>query len=245
MKKLLVATFIVYAAWAAPLSAQDAKSVLSAIDRVATAPKDVSMDQTMTLRTTSGSEKTRQITVYQKGNELRMVRFLSPADVRGVGFLRLDAEKLYLYMPAFRKVRRIASSATNQNFMGSDFTYEDISQSEYTKDYTAELLEERNGQYVLELTPRTGSDVSYRKLIMYADKDSYVYRKIEYYNQEETPTKVLTVDQVEKIGAYWIGKRWEMQSLKKNHTTLLDLTDIKFDQGLEDSFFSERNLKRM
>ncbi|NIN01030.1 MAG: outer membrane lipoprotein-sorting protein, partial [candidate division Zixibacteria bacterium] len=69
--------------------------------------------------------------------------------------------------------------------------------------------------------------------------------KIEYYNQEETPTKVLTVDQVEKIGAYWIGKRWEMQSLKKNHTTLLDLTDIKFDQGLEDSFFSERNLKRM
>jgi outer membrane lipoprotein-sorting protein len=245
MKKLFVAIFMVYVAWAVPLSAQDADSVLAAIDRVATAAKDISMEQTMTLIAKSGSEKTRQITVYQKGNELRLVRFLSPADVRGVGFLRLDAKKLYLYMPAFRKVRRIASSATDQNFMGSDFTYEDMSQSEYTKDYAARLLGERNGQFVLELTPRAGSDVSYRKLIMYADKESYVYRKIEYYNREETPTKFLTVDDVEKIGEYWIGKRWEMQSLKKNHTTLLEMKDITYDQGLKDTFFSQQNLKRM
>ncbi len=97
MKKLFVTIFMVYVAWAVPLSAQDAGSVLAAIDRVATAARDISMEQTMTLIAKNGSEKTRQITVYQKGAELRLVRFLLPADVRGVGFLRLDATKLYLY----------------------------------------------------------------------------------------------------------------------------------------------------
>jgi outer membrane lipoprotein-sorting protein len=245
MNRLFVLGFVILIGTAVALAAQDATAHLAEIDRVATAPKDISLEQKMILVKGSGSRKIREITVYQKGSELRMVRFLSPADVRGVGFLRLDADQMYLYMPAFRKIRRIASSAQNQNFMGSDFTYEDMSQSKYSVDYTAKMIEEQDGQYVLELTPREDSDVSYSKLIMYADKDSHVYRKIEYYMGKDTPEKVLAVDEVEKIDGYWIGKRMQMHSLKNGHKTLLEMHDIRFDQGLESSFFSQRNLKRM
>jgi outer membrane lipoprotein-sorting protein len=227
------------------LAAQDGNAVLTKIDSVINAPRDMTAVEKMTLIENDGSEKLRDVKIYQKGRELRLVRFLSPADVRGVSFLRLAEDRLYLYLPAFRKVRRIASSVKNESFMGTDFSYEDMSQSEYEKDYSAKSVTEEGGQYVLELVPRPGADVGYGKLVMYADKSNYIYRKVEYYNKAGKLEKILTVDDVEKIDGYWFGKRMEMRTVKDNHRTVLELQDVKFDQGLSDNIFSQRNLKRI
>lgn len=227
------------------LAAQDGNAVLTKIDSVINAPRDMTAVEKMTLIENDGSEKLRDVKIYQKGRELRLVRFLSPADVRGVSFLRLAEDRLYLYLPAFRKVRRIASSVKNESFMGTDFSYEDMSQSEYEKDYSAKSVTEAGGQYVLELIPRPGADVGYGKLVMYADTSNYIYRKVEYYNKAGKLEKILTVDNVEKIDGYWFGKRMEMRTVKDNHRTVLELQDIKFDQGLSDNIFSQRNLKRI
>ena len=226
------------------LAAQDGAAILEKVDAVLKAPKDMTAVEKMILVETGGSQKLRDIKIYQKGSGLRLVRFLSPADVRGVGFLRLADNRLYLYMPAFRKVRRIASSVKNENFMGTDFSYEDMSRGKYAKDYAAELLPEKNGQYVLELRPRPGAGVGYGKLILYADKENYVTRKVEYYDRADSQEKVMTVDEVEKIKGYWIGRRMEMHSLKSDHRTVLELSEVDFDRDLADDFFSERNLKR-
>jgi len=225
-------------------SAQDGTTILTRIDSVSNAFKDMTAVEKMSLIGKNGSQKQRDTKIYQKGTELRLVRFLSPADVRGVGFLRLAEDRLYLYLPAFRKVRRIASSVKNENFMGTDFSYEDMSQSEYARDYTARLLPAQNNQYVLELAPRPAADVSYSKLVMYADQSNYVLRRIEYFNKSGKLEKVLTVDNAEKIKGYWFGKRMEMRTVKNDHRTVLELSDIEFDQGLPDDFFSKRNLKR-
>lgn len=229
---------------AVPLAAQDGSTILTKVDSTLNAFKDMTAVEKMTLIDKHGSQKLRDTRVYQKGTELRLVRFLSPADVRGVAFLRLAEDRLYLYLPAFRKVRRIASSVKNEDFMGTDFTYEDLSQTEYAKDYNPRTLREQNGQVVLELTPRPNADVTYGKLILYADKSNYVVRKIEYYTRSGKLEKELTVDDVARIDGYWTGKRMEMHSLKDDHRTVLELKDMKFDQGLSDDFFSERNLKR-
>jgi outer membrane lipoprotein-sorting protein len=242
---LSILSILAITAAVSSLAAQDGNAVLIKIDSVMNAPKDMTALEKMTLIEKDGSEKPREVKIYQKGSELRLVRFLSPADVRGVGFLRLAEDRLYLYLPAFRKVRRIASSVKNESFMGTDFSYEDMSQSEYAKDYAAKALPEQNDRYVLELTPRPGADVSYGKLVLYADKANYVYRKVEYYNTAGKLEKVLTVDDVEKIDGYWFGKRMEMRTVKNNHRTVLDLKDIEFDQGLSDNVFSQRNLKRI
>ncbi len=224
-------------------NAQTGKEILVKVDSVMNAPKDMTAVEKMTLTDKSGSQKDRDTKIYQKGSEWRLVRFLKPADVRGVSFLRLASNRLYLYLPAFRKVRRISSSVKNENFMGTDFSYEDMSQSSYSNDYTAKLLKKENKQYVLELKPKPNADVSYEKLILYVDQSNYVYRKIEYYNNGKK-VKVLTVDNIEKIGKYWFGKKMEMRNLKNDHKTTLTLTGIKFDQGLSNRVFTERNLKR-
>lgn len=228
-----------------PATAQDGNAVLAKIDAVNNAAKDMKALEEMTLITKDGSRKQRQIAIYQKGTELRMVRFLSPSEVRGVSFLRLAEDRLYLYLPAFRKVRRIASSVKNEDFMGTDFSFEDMSQSAYAQDYTARILTEKAGQYVLELTPRSGAEVSYGKLVLLADKANYVFRRIEYYSTTGRLQKILTVDDVREINGYWVGRKMEMRNMKDEHRTVLELKEVKFDQGLREDFFSIRNLKRM
>lgn len=219
--------------------------VLAKVDSVQNAFEDMTANETMTLIDRSGNQKERKVRINQKGSELRMVRFLEPADVRGVGFLRVAADRLYLYLPAFRRVRRIASSAKNENFMGTDFSYEDMSQSTYANDYNAGDLDRQQDQWILTLSPKPGADVSYGKLILYVDPLNYVVRKVEYFEDNESaPVKELLVDDIQQIEDYWIGRTMQMTDLRDQHRTRFELEDIAFDQGLSESFFNERNLKR-
>lgn len=227
-----------------PVQGQSASDILTKIDSVQNAFSDMSATQQMQLIDEDGRVKERVVELKQKGKELKMVRFLEPADVRGVGFLRLASDQLYLYLPAFRRVRRIASSAASENFMGTDFTYEDMSQSSYSDDYTADDLSMQNGQYRLFLKPRSDAGVSYHHLIILGDTSNYVLRKVEYFSREKENTKELIIDAVDQIGDYWMGKTMRMKTLDNNHETVLKLSNIQFDQGLPDNEFSERNLKR-
>lgn len=226
-----------------PAVGQSPDQILAKIDSVQNAFSDMSATEQMKLIDEENRVKKRVVEIKQKGKELRIVRFREPADVRGVGFLRLNSDRLYLYLPAFRKVRRIASSATNENFMGTDFTYEDMSQSVYADDYTARELSTQQGQYRLLLEPKPSADVNYHHLVIHADTSNFVLRKVEYYNRLERK-KELSIDNVENIYGYWMGKMMRMVSLDENHETVLELSDIQFDQGLSDSEFSERSLKR-
>ncbi|MFV1979896.1 MAG: outer membrane lipoprotein-sorting protein [Rhodothermia bacterium] len=227
--------------------AQDAAAALARIDSVSNSAKDMTAREEMILIDRDGSQKTRTIRMYQKGSELRMVQFESPADVRGVGFLRRASDQLYLYLPAFRKVRRISSSATNENFMGTDFTYEDMSQNTYAADYEATALRsegQEEGRYALDLIPKPGAGVSYGRLVLYADSSNDVLRRVEYYGRTDVVKKVLTIDDIQQIDGYWIGNRMSMQNQKTDHSTVLVLTEVEFDLGLKDEFFSQRMLKR-
>jgi len=226
------------------LFGQDAETILAGIDSVMQAPSDMTAVEKMTLIDSEGAAKERTVKVYTKGSEKRLIRFLSPADVKGVGFLRLAADRLYLYLPAFRKVRRIASSVKNENFMGTDFSYEDIAQTGYHQDYIAKEIQQQQGQYVLQLAPRQGADVSYGKLVLYADMNNLVVRKVESFDPNGRPLKIMTTDNVAQINGYWTPRRMEMTTLKNGHRTVLELSEIQFDQGLAQDVFSQRNLKR-
>jgi outer membrane lipoprotein-sorting protein len=236
---ILILIFYAFPSWG-----QTPDDILGKIDSVQNAFSDMSATEQMKLIDEENRVKKRVVEIKQKGKELRMVRFREPADVRGVGFLRLASDRLYLYLPAFRKVRRIASSATNENFMGSDFTYEDMSRSSYSEDYIARDLSKGNGQYRMLLEPQPDADVSYHHLVIFADTSNYVLRKVEFYDREEEKIKELAIDNVEKIDGYWMGKTMRMKSLDENHETVLELSDIQFDQGLSDREFSQRTLKR-
>ncbi|MCH2448527.1 MAG: outer membrane lipoprotein-sorting protein [Gracilimonas sp.] len=227
-----------------PARAQNATAILAKVDSVQNAFADMTANERMLITEASGTRKEREVLIKQKGSELRMVQFLKPAEVQGVGFLRISSDRQYLYLPAFRKVRRIASSSKSENFMGTDFSYEDMSQSTYLDDYEARDLKVSGDRYKLELYPRSGTDVTYAKLILYVSGSNHVIQKIEYFDDSGQQVKELNISNIENINGYWMGKTMEMKTLKNNHRTELILSDIEFDQGLSDSDFSERMLKR-
>lgn len=224
----------------------DALEILQTSDAVACASQDQHALMTMILIDKDGDQKERASELFERAKEdTRLVRFLSPADQKGISFLSLPNDKMYFYMPAFKKIRTIASHVKNESFAGTDLTYDDVSTLGYAKEYDPTLLDTTDELYILELTPKPGVEKDYSKLVMSIRKDNFYPVKTEYYDQGETVWKVMERRQIEEVDGYWVAKETEMTDLRKDHSTKTLIDMIEFDTGLTDEVFTQRNLKRM
>ncbi len=226
------------------LHAASAVEILSRVDQVMNAPKDRKVTMKMVLVDKNGNEKVRIAESYQKGDDHRLIKFLEPADQKGVGFLSLPNDVMYVYFPAFKKVRRIASHVKNSNFAGTDFTYDDLSTFKYSEDYNPELLEETDSFYVLKLVPKPGVKKDYSFLKMWVDKGSFHPTKVEFYDKSGNLWKVLEMRKIEKIKDYFVAREMEMKDLKKQHSTKMIIEEIELDTGIPDKIFTKRYLRR-
>ena len=163
--------------------AAEADDILKKVEDTMTAPKDMSADMLMTLKDSDGKTKDRKVSTKQMGTDLRMIKFLSPAEVKGVGFLVISSDEMYLYMPEFGKVRRIASHVKNDNFMGTDFSYSDMGGGDYEDDYSVTLAKKEGTVVTLELKPKNADDIQYSKLVMVVDTANYIPSKIEFFDK--------------------------------------------------------------
>lgn len=221
-----------------------ASETLKLIDDVINAPKDQDSKVKLILVDKDGKEEVRETSMFQKGSDKRMVKFLSPASQRGIAFLSLPDDIMYLYLPAFKKVRRIASHVKNTKFAGTDFTYEDMEAKRYSEKYIPELLKKEENYYILQLKPKEGVKTDYSKLIMWVRVDNFYPTKIEHYDRGNKLYKVMIREKIEKVGEYWTSKESEMEDLKAEHKTKMIIVDVKFDSGLADEIFTKRYLSR-
>lgn len=218
--------------------------ILKKVDDVTYAPKDQTYKARVILIDKNGRESYREALMYQKGTNKRLVKFTEPADIRGIGFLSLPEDMNYVYLPAFKRSRRVASHIKNQNFAGTDFTYEDMEALTYSEKWNPELLRQDQSHYILKLTPKEGRKSDYSKLVMYVRTDNFYPEKIEYYDKAGNLYKILTRSRIEKVRNYWIAFETEMKDVKKDHATKLILEDVKVDTNLSNDIFTVRNLER-
>jgi outer membrane lipoprotein-sorting protein len=151
---------------------------------------------------------------------------------------------MYLYLPAFKKTRRIAAHVKNTKFAGTDFTYEDMEAKRYSEKWIPELLKKEENSYVLQLKPKKGVKSDYSKLVMWVRIDNFYPTKIEFYDKGNKLYKVMVSKKIEKVSGYWVAKEVEMEDLKGKHKTKMLLIDVKFDTGLSNEVFTERYLSR-
>jgi outer membrane lipoprotein-sorting protein len=213
-----------------------ALQILEKVDDVINAPKDQDLKIKLILVDKNGKEKIREMSMLQKGSDKRMVKFLSPANQKGIAFLSLPNDIMYLYLPAFKKVRRIASHVKNTKFAGTDFTYEDMEAIRYSEKYNPELMKKENDSYVVK--------TDYSKLIIWIRSDNFYPFKIEYYNKNRILYKIMLREKIEKVNDYWISKESEMEDLKTKHKTKMCIVNVKFDSGIPEKKFSKRYLNR-
>lgn len=248
MKKLTVSLLIIsLLLLSLPVLAAEkeltAREITEKVDLLLNAPKDQSLQIKMILTDRNGAEEVREMIMLQKGDDKRMGEFLSPADQKGIAFLSLPNDTFYLYLPAFKKTRRIASHLKNSRFAGTDFTYENLEAKRYSQDWKPKLLKKEGGYYLLELTPDPGAETEYSKLLLQVRTDDFYPTRIEFHGKSGH-LKTLTNSKIEKINGYLIAREMEMLDIQSGRRTKMIITEAKFDTGLTDDRFSERYLKR-
>ncbi|MCK9291820.1 MAG: outer membrane lipoprotein-sorting protein [Bacteroidales bacterium] len=221
------------------LIAQTGTEILEKMDDVMYASKNLKANNTIILIDKNGKEERRDAYVRQMGTDKRLFRFTSPASQAGISVLSLPDEVMYVYLPAFGKERRIATSAKNQNFAGTDFSYFDMESVLFTDKYEATLLQTNELSYQLELIPKVRSD--YSKVIAHIHKTHFYPEIMEYYDKAGNKIKEARYT-FSKKGKYWNSDEIEMTDLKKNHRTKMLMTDVEHDSNLTDEDFTIRKL---
>lgn len=221
------------------------EQILAKVDSVSNAPEDKKAEIRMVLIDKNGKTKERLGISYEKKGNKRLIKFLKPAADRGIGFLSLPGDVMYVYFPAFKKVRRIASHVKNTNFAGTDFTYSELSTFSYSDEYNPQLIKEVDTLYVLKLLPKSGNNKDYSYLIMWVDKEKFVPRRIEFYDKAGNLWKILELRKISRKKNYWIPLELEMKDLKKQHATRMIIENLEVDTGLPDKYFTKRYLMRL
>ena len=223
-------------------TAQNASAILEKMDNVMYSPSDMKGKTKIILIDKAGKQKIREADIMQKGNNKRIFRFTTPSSQEGIAVLSLPNDVMYLYMPAYGKERRISSSVKNQNFAGTDFSYDDMESKPFSAKYNSKLIKTDKDSYILSLTPKS-SKSAYSKIIIKIHKINYYPMYMGYYDKGNKKIKEATY-KFEKIGQYWNAKEIKMTDLKKNHKTKMIMSNVKYNTGISDEEFTVRKLKQ-
>lgn len=215
--------------------------------------------QVLRLVSKAGAVKERKLALYTLAGaeDLRksLIRFLAPRDIENTALLTWEArdgnDDQWLYLPATRKPKRIASSAKKNQFMGTDFAYEDLRPENLgVHRYTSVGSEAVDGRecFVIEAVPATdrqAADSGYSRRKLWIDKGNLVALKREYYDRQGKLAKVeLRRRPVRVTADVWRVDEVEMQDVQNGTKTVLLVESRRFNVGLKDSFFTEAELTR-
>ena len=216
---------------------------------------DATAELTMLLRNRNGDESSRRmrnLTLEVEGDgDKTLVVFDEPRDVAGTAFLnythREGADDQWLYLPALRRVKRIASNNRSGPFMGSEFAYEDISSQEvekYTYDFMAAESLDGVPMYVIERVP-TDENSGYTRQVVWYDQAEYRLQQIDFYDRKNDLLKTLTYHQYQQsVDQYWRADRMEMVNHQTGKSTTLSFANYQFRTGLTDRDFDQSALRR-
>lgn len=256
-KTLSLAGILIFSSQSVLAETPQEKGLAIAIeaDKRNTGWQDSSADMTMTLRNKRGEESIRTLRVksleVQDDGDKSMTIFDEPKDVRGTALLtfshKTEADDQWLFLPALKRVKRIASRNKSGPFMGSEFAFEDLSSQEVEK-YTYEYLrDEACGSltcYVVKRFP-TDKNSGYTSQIAWIDQAEYRIQKVEFYDRKKSLLKTLVSEDFNQyLGQYWRPNVMKMQNHQTGKSTDLVMSNYTFQTGLQDSDFTKNSLKR-
>ncbi len=238
-----------------------AREIMEKVDAVDDGDNSTSEMQ-MILIDKQGKKRIRKISSFTKDkgdDKYRLMFFVSPADVKDTGFLTYDYDDpkrdddQWLYLPAMKKTKRIASSDKSGSFMGSDLNYSDMTKRNLEDyDFTLKKEMEVRGKkvWVIESIPRTKDvieETGYKKSLLFVRQDNYYVVRAINWEEDGNYIKYLDVKNLERIDGIWIGTERHVtrkQGKIKVHKTILKFNNVKFNQKLKFDMFSTRRLAK-
>jgi outer membrane lipoprotein-sorting protein len=218
---------------------------------------DFTANLTMVLRNSHGQESRRAMRIQglevAGDGDKSLCLFDSPADIKGTTLLtythKTEDDDQWLYLPALKRVKRIASSNKSGSFVGSEFAYEDIASQEmekYTYRYLRDEALDSTDCFVIERSPVDRKNSGYSRQVVWIDKAEYRTLKIEHFDRRNALLKTLTVSGYQKYAdRFWRPDRMTMVNPQTGKSTELIWSDYRFGTGLKDSDFLKDNLERI
>lgn len=267
MKHLLIASALFGALMLVSLAPVNAAPELSARDIMeknfyASKVKSLKTDSTMVLINDKGQQRERKNTTLVKlkpnGVDSKLlVKFSTPTDIKGTNFLQIEHSEgdddLWIYLPALKKSRRLVANNKKDSFVGSDFSYGDISLPKVDL-YRHTLLRsepiDQHDSYVIESIPASDavkSNSGYSKKITWVRKDTLLESKVEYYDLSARLLKTqLTTNhqRVESDPQRWFALYREMTNHQTEHKTILRFDKIEPGVPAPDELFTTRSIER-
>ena len=220
------------------------------------------MEATMVLINDRGQTRERKTTTMVKlqpnGVDSKfLVRFSTPADIRGTGFLQIEHsdgdDDLWIYLPALKKSRRLVANNKKDSFVGSDFSYGDIALPKVDLyNHTLKGTEQVDGVqcHVIESTPRDDavrSSSGYSRKVTWVRTDNYLEAKVEYYDLAGRLLKTQLVKRhqlVEPDKGKWFALSREMTNHQTGHRTTFTVDKLQPGTRLSDDMFTTRYIER-
>jgi outer membrane lipoprotein-sorting protein len=217
--------------------------------------EDARSNMKMTLINANGQTRDREMKMQVlegKEGDKSLMEFLSPADVKGTKFLNYQHvnkdDDQWLYLPALKRVKRIASKNKSGAFMGSEFSYEDLSAfnvDKYTYPEGEAKVSELDGKkvYLGESIPISKYS-GYTRLLSWIDAQTYLIQKIEYYDRKKELLKRAIFSDYKQIDGVWRVGKIVMSNVQNDKKTILIWSDERIKTGLKDKDFHKRVLKQ-
>jgi hypothetical protein len=249
-------------ALAGPLAAQPSAREVMEKNFFVTKVSAIEIEATMVLINDRGQTRERKSSTAVKltpnGIDSKfLVRFSTPADIRGTGFLQIEHadgdDDLWIYLPALKKSRRLVANNKKDSFVGSDFSYGDIALPKVELyDHTLKGKEQVEGVdcYIIESVPRDDavrSSSGYSRKVTWVRADNFLEAKVEYYDLAQRLLKTQVVKRhelVERDKGKWFARYREMTNHQTGHRTTFSVDKLQSGIQLSDDMFTTRYIER-
>ncbi len=240
-----------------PATAQNPRDIFRKAMNVSE-PDAFEMTTTLTIYDAKGNKRVRETSMASKkfGETTKVIiKFLSPANVKGTGMLIFDYkdkdDDMWIYLPVLRKTRRIVSSEKSKSFMGSEFSNADMSRPSLDDfDYKLKGSDSIEGEdcWLIEVTPKTekiADENGFSRKLVWIGKTSFYVYKSEYYDFDDELRKILHQRNHRQLGdGKALARQMEVENVQNGRRSVLTVTKLQAGSNLSESSFSTSMLER-
>ena len=240
----------------------DASKIMEKSEELRLIPR-ITAKGTLTTGGAGKESKTKNFTFSRKLVEngkrnWTLTRFSTPAEIKGQVILFLerdqDTNDVFLYLPAYKKTRRVESASQSTSFMGSSFSYSDISGLHAT-DFSHKLLGREKCPDApastcarIESTPKSkavSNRTGYSKLVQWVAEPHFQSLKVEFSDSAGKLLKTMRSKDFKQVsGGKWLALSVHVQEQAQGKTTSLEFRDVETPSDLADRIFSQQALGR-
>ncbi|HUB06192.1 MAG TPA: outer membrane lipoprotein-sorting protein [Myxococcales bacterium] len=202
---------------------------------------DQMLNERLTVVDVDGTRRSYDLTFRQKGTK-RLVEFTS-GESNGMAVLVEDRNDVYVYLPGFRKVRRVSASSMNESMVGSDLSSDDMATVSWAERYDVKLEKEDDTSWWLALTPKPGVESNYGRIVHRVGKAHFLQQETHWFDKAGQEVKRLVSSEPTSYDGVIRNKLAIFSDPRTGHRTELETTSAKYNQGLGDELFTVRQLQ--